>query len=46
MGVALSIRSKEDVLSIWLRDSSNRTAQIKVGCAPSLPVRITAHQIQ
>jgi len=31
VGVALSIRSKEDVLSIWLRDSSNRTAQIKVG---------------
>lgn len=31
VGVALSIRSKEDVLSIWLRDSSNQIARIKVG---------------
>jgi len=31
VGIALSIRSKEDVLSVWLRDSSNNAARIKCG---------------
>ena len=31
VGVALSIRAKEDVLSVWLRDSSNALAKIKLG---------------
>jgi hypothetical protein len=38
VGVALSMRAKEDVLSVWLRDSSNALAKIKLGC-PSLYVR-------
>ncbi len=38
VGVALSMRAKEDVLSVWLRDSSNALAKIKLGC-PLLYVR-------
>ena len=31
VGVVLSIRQKEDVLSVWIRDNQNSTARLRIG---------------